>query len=114
MQYQILRLRDNLHSSIWLVPIICTVCAIVLSILLTNPKLHTYNNWIVEYIFYIDNDSAKSILSTIAGSVITITSVVFSITMLTLTLAISQLGPRLLPNFMRRGHTQWVLGIFIG
>ncbi len=52
-------------------------------------------------------------LAVIAGSMITIAGVVFSMTLVALSLASSQLGPRLLRNFMRDTTTQVVLGTFI-
>ena len=52
-------------------------------------------------------------LSTVAGSMMTITSVTFSITIVALQLASSQFGPRLLRNFMRDRGNQVALGTFI-
>ncbi len=47
-----------------------------------------------------------------AGATITVTGVVFSITIVALSLA-SQFGPRLLYNFMRDRGNQFVFGLFI-
>lgn len=58
-------------------------------------------------------DGARELLSTIAGSMITVTGVVFSITIVVLALASSQFGPRLLRTFLRDRGTQTVLGTFI-
>lgn len=58
-------------------------------------------------------EGARSILSTIAGSMITVAGVVFSITIVALTLASSQFGPRLLRNFVRDAINQVVLGTFV-
>jgi uncharacterized membrane protein len=58
-------------------------------------------------------EGASAVLGIIAGSMITIAGVVFSMTLVTLSLASSQLGPRLLRNFMRDTTTQVVLGTFI-
>jgi uncharacterized membrane protein len=44
---------------------------------------------------------------------ITMTSLVFSITMVVLTLAANQFGPRLIRNFMANLQTQIVLGTFV-
>jgi len=57
-------------------------------------------------------EGARAILSTIAGSMITVAGLTFSITMLTLQLASSQFGPRLLRSFMRDRGNQLVLGTF--
>jgi uncharacterized membrane protein len=58
-------------------------------------------------------EGASSLLGAIAGSMITIAGVVFSMTLVALSLASSQLGPRLLRNFMRDTTTQTVLGTFV-
>jgi uncharacterized membrane protein len=58
-------------------------------------------------------DGARALLSTVAGSMITVAGVVFSITIVALTLASGQFGPRLLENFMRDRGNQIVLGTFI-
>ena len=58
-------------------------------------------------------DGAKTLLSAVAGSVITVAGVVFSITIAALTQASSQFGPRLLRNFMRDTGNQAVLGTFV-
>lgn len=55
---------------------------------------------------------ARSILSTIAGSMITVAGVIFSITLVALTLTSSQFGPRILSNFMGDRINQFVLGTF--
>ena len=59
-------------------------------------------------------EGARLLLSTLAGSVITVAGVGFSITMVTLTQASTQFGPRLLRNFMRDTGNQVVLGTWVG
>ena len=59
-------------------------------------------------------DGARGLLSSIAGSMITVAGVTFSITIVALQLASSQLSPRVLRNFMRDRSSQVVLGAFIG
>ena len=53
------------------------------------------------------------ILSAIAGSMISVATTAFSITIVALQLASSQFGPRLLRNFMQDTGNQIVLGTFI-
>lgn len=59
-------------------------------------------------------EGARLLLSTLAGSVITVAGVGFSITMVTLTQASTQFGPRLLRSFMRDTGNQVVLGTWVG
>ena len=61
----------------------------------------------------IDEDGARTVLSTIAAGMFTVTSIVVSLTFLALTMMSSQLGPRLLVFFMRDRTTKVSLGIFI-
>jgi uncharacterized membrane protein len=58
-------------------------------------------------------DAARQILTSIAASVITVVGIVFSITIVTLTLASTQFGPRMLRNFIRDRGTQLTLGTFV-
>jgi uncharacterized membrane protein len=58
-------------------------------------------------------DAARQILTTIAAAVITVVTLVFSITIVTLTLASTQFGPRMLRNFIRDRITQFTLGSFV-
>ncbi|RYZ35956.1 MAG: DUF2254 domain-containing protein [Sphingobacteriales bacterium] len=68
----------------------------------------------MDWFIYSGNPAgARSILSTIAASMITIAGVAFSINLVTLTLASSQYGPRLLRNFIKDLGNQVVLGTFI-
>jgi len=58
-------------------------------------------------------EGASLLLGTVAGSMIAIAGTVFSMTLVALSLASSQLGPRLLRNFMRDTANQVVLGTFV-
>jgi uncharacterized membrane protein len=58
-------------------------------------------------------DGARSLLGTVAGSMVTVAATAFSITIVALQLAASNFGPRLLRNFMQDTGNQVVLGTFI-
>ena len=58
-------------------------------------------------------DAARQVLIAIAAAVITVVGVVFSITILALTLASQQFGPRMMRNFVRDVGNQVTLGIFV-
>ncbi len=106
---------ENLRTSFWFIPTLMAVffgglafvtIAIDERVPITfAPPFNRLNPGRIE--------SVREILSTIVGSIITVMSVVFSITIVTLTLAASQFGPRLMRNFMRDRGNQTVLGIFI-
>ena len=67
--------------------------------------------WI--HIFHGGADSALTLLSTVAGSMMTVAVTAFSVTLVALTLASQQFGPRVLRNFMVDRSYQFVLGTFI-
>lgn len=58
-------------------------------------------------------DSARSLLSTISTSMLSLTALVFSITIVVLQLASSQFSPRALPTFLRDRQNQVTLGVFL-
>lgn len=59
-------------------------------------------------------DSARALLSAIASSTLTLTALVFSITIVVLQLTSSQFSPRVLRTFLRDHLSQVTLGIFLG
>jgi uncharacterized membrane protein len=61
-----------------------------------------------------DPQIAQIMLAAIAGSIMTVVSIVFAILLMTLTLASMQFSPRILVSFVRDRVTQWTLGVFLG
>lgn len=61
-----------------------------------------------------DADAARGILSTIAGSLITVAGLAFSLTIVILTLVSSQFTPRALPRLLADRLNQIVAGSFVG
>jgi len=57
--------------------------------------------------------SGRDVLIAIAAAIITVVGVVFSITILALTLASQQFGPRMMRNFVRDVGNQVTLGVFV-
>ena len=72
--------------------------------------------WVPSFLFpsQADPQVAQIILATIAGSIMTVVSIVFAILLMTLTLASMQFSPRILLSFVQDRVTQWTLGIFLG
>ena len=59
-------------------------------------------------------ESARSVLSTVAGATITVAGIVFSVTVLTVQLTSSQFSPRILRSFFRDRFQQSVMGFLVG
>lgn len=105
---------DLLSSSLWFVPSAMTVLAVVVAaavIAADRSLTQIPEGWF--FLYSGGAEGARSVLSTIAGSMITVAGVAFSATMVALSFASSELGPRLLRNFMRDRGNQIVLGTFI-
>lgn len=64
--------------------------------------------------FAVGPDAARQILSAIAGSLITVAGLAFSITIVSLQLVSTQYSPRALRNFLRDRLNQIVAGVFLG
>jgi uncharacterized membrane protein len=115
MQPRLLKFWDEVRASYWFIPLLMTIAAIVLAAVTTALDKTYGHDWLEAVPWLIENrpDGARQILSTIAGSMITVAGVVFSITVVAVVHASAQLGPRLLTNFMRDRGNQITLGTFI-
>lgn len=104
-----------MRSSFWFIPTLMVFVAITLSIGLVGIDRALKSDYIsfFGFLYSVSPEGARSILSTIAASMITVAGVTFSITIVVLSLASSQFGPRLLRNFMQDRTIQFVLGTFV-
>ncbi len=107
---------EDLRTSFWFIPTVMVLGSILLSFATIQlDKATPAKNWVATFgwTFTRGPEGSRAVLSTVAGSMMTIASVTFSITVVALQLASSQFGPRLLRNFMRdKGH-QVSIGTFI-
>ena len=106
---------NELRSTFWFVPVLIIAAAIslALGLLFLDSQTEVSQEGIGRYLLTGSADSARSILTTISGAMIGIAGTVFSITLVALTLASSQFGPRLIKNFMYDRINQVVLGSYI-
>ncbi|MCS7469958.1 DUF2254 domain-containing protein [Stieleria sp. ICT_E10.1] len=105
----------HVRDSYWFVPSLMAVGAIVLSFVTTAIDSHFGAGWLEEVSWLYANKpaGARAVLSSVAGSMITVAGVTFSMTILSISYTTSQVGPRLLKNFMRDTGNQFTLGVFI-
>jgi uncharacterized membrane protein len=115
MKINIIKLWDDLRTSFWFIPMLMAAAAIGLSFAMVSLDRMVGSEWLYSqpWAFAGGAEGATATLSTIASSMITIAGLVFSMTLVALTLASSQLGPRLLRNFMNDKTNQVVLGTFV-
>ncbi len=114
MKNRLAAIRDQLRSSYWFIPTVLAVLAVLLSILTIqlDETIDTRQGWVVGLIYVESPEGARAVLSTVSSSMITVAGVVFSLTMVVLSLSSQQYGPLVLGQFMRDRGSQFVLGIF--
>lgn len=100
----------RLWSPFWAVPLAISVAAFVLGLVM--PVLDLALAEYLPFVFQGGPEGARSMLSTIASAMISVTGVVFSITIVVLQLASSQFTPRVLGSFLDSRVTQTTLGVF--
>jgi len=108
--------RDEaLRTNLWLIPAIESLAAVALFAATVSLDEAAYHgalrlpSWVISG----SPDAARQILSSLAGAIITVVGVVFSIVIVTLTLASQQFGPRMLRTFIRDRGAQVTLGTFV-
>lgn len=105
----------GLQSTLWFIPAIMTFVATGLAfglLYLDQGVLagHEIKRW---WLFEGGAEGARGVLSTIAGTMITVATTAFSITIVALQLASTQFSPRILKSFTSDRGNQLVLGMFI-
>ncbi|HSM82201.1 MAG TPA: DUF2254 domain-containing protein [Nodosilinea sp.] len=106
---------DSLNASFWFVPSLMVGLAIGLSFFTIGLDHRLESNLLTEvsWVYSLGPSGSRAVLSAIAGSMVSVATTAFSITIVALQLASSQFGPRLLRNFMQDTGNQVVLGTFI-
>ncbi len=107
--------REALRTNLWLVPSLEILAAVALyaGTHVVDKAAYDGSLTLPSWIVFGSADAARQILTALAAAVITVVGIVFSITIVTLTLASTQFGPRMLRNFIRDRGTQFTLGTFV-
>ena len=107
--------REALRINLWVVPSIEVIAAVALYVATHALDKAAYDGSVTlpSWMIFGTADAARQILTTLAAAVITVVGIVFSITIVTLTLASTQFGPRMLRNFIRDRGTQFTLDTFV-
>ncbi|WP_028812509.1 DUF2254 domain-containing protein [Streptomyces flavidovirens] len=109
-------MRDMVRAQLWPLPTLGVVLAVTAGVGL--PRLdarihHDIPPWLTDYLFGGSADAASTVLEAIAGSLISVTALTFSLTVVTLQLASSQFSPRLLRTFTADRYVQTTLALFL-
>ncbi len=108
-------LSEQVRNSYWFVPSLMAIGSIILSLVTTSIDSRIGADWMndIDWLNANQPAGARAVLSTVAGSMITVAGVTFSMTILSISSATTQVGPRLLNNFMADKANQFTLGVFI-
>lgn len=109
-------LRESLRSQLWPVPMLTVVLAVALGQFvpfLDDQLDDSLPPVLTGVLFGGGPEAARSLLETISSSMITVTSLTFSLTVVTLQLASSQFSPRLLRTFASDSFIHNTLALFL-
>src|SRR5918993_1484610 len=109
---RLLALWEAVRTSYWLVPGLMTGAAVALAFAMVQlDQAAQAGGWLPHAWFFVSgNEEARAVLSTIASSMITVTALVFSLTIVALALASQQYGPCLLRGFRSDPAMKLALG----
>ena len=115
MRARLLRFANQLRESYWFVPTVMAVAALLLAAGMVWLDSHHATDWMdrLPWLYAARPDGARSLLSSIGGSMIGVAGTTFSVTIAAVVYASGQYGPRLLSNFMSDRGNQVTLGTFI-
>ncbi|MDF3038832.1 MAG: Protein of unknown function rane [Thermomicrobiales bacterium] len=105
----------RLQNSLWFLPALITAISILLAFASLNVdrRFQLQDGPVSMLVFSGGVEGARGVLSAIAGTMMTVTALVFSITIVALQVAASQLTPRALRSIMADRGNQVVLGFFV-
>jgi uncharacterized membrane protein len=106
-------IRDWVGGALWVLPTLSVVVFLVAGAVLSQVEVGE-DSPLGALAFQGTAEDARSLLVVVSSTMITVTGLVFAVTIVALQIASGQYSPRLLRNFMRDRGTQLVLSIFVG
>ncbi len=106
---------SDLRASLWFVPGVMIIVSIALALGLIELDSQLEAEWLADYprLFGLGIDGSRGMLTAIAGSMLTVAALAFSLTLSAVSQASAQFTPRIFRNFMRDRANQFVLGYFV-
>jgi uncharacterized membrane protein len=106
-------LWDYLAGALWVLPALSVAVFLLAGAALSRVEVDEGSPF-ASLAFQGTAEDARSLLIVVSSTMITVTGLVFALTIVALQIASGQYSPRLLRNFMRDRGTQLVLSIFVG
>ncbi|MDQ4065382.1 MAG: DUF2254 domain-containing protein [Actinomycetota bacterium] len=104
---------ERLRESLWFVPGLMVLGAGAVAAALAPRSGAAPDLPLIHFLLPSTVDGARAVLQVVAASVVTVTSVVFSLTVVALQITAGNYSPRVLRTFLRDMGTQFVLGTFL-
>lgn len=114
---KILHFYSKIIGSIAFYPALITIGFSVFAVVMLQVENYGISEYIgknVQYIIVNNKDTARTIMSTIIGGIMSLMVFSFSMVMLLLNQASSNFSPRVLPSLIANKKHQFVLGVFLG
>jgi len=106
------RILMHLRGSMWFVPVLCVLVGAAISFAtITLDRVFDYDAVPQDVVG--DPAAATSILSTVAVSMVSLTTLVLTITMVVVQLAMGQFSPRIVQRILRDKPSQFAIGLFV-
>ncbi|MCE9625847.1 MAG: DUF2254 domain-containing protein [Deltaproteobacteria bacterium] len=105
---------NKIREGFWFIPSVLILFFFLLGNFMVELDGHAqaWSTAHLGYIFRGNPEWAKSMLTTMAATMGAAVALIISVTIVTLTLASQQFGPRLLRNFLRDSTTKFIMGMF--
>ncbi len=111
MLVRIRQLRDKIRSSLFWVPLLFVIGAVVLAELMLQVD---QNIGVIPSRLSATVDSARSVLAVVASATFAFAGIAFSVSLLLISLASSQYSPRVVHGLFRDPFNKRVMGVVIG
>ena len=102
---------DRLRSSLFFVPMLCVILGVLVgeAMLVVDELVTGIDPRLTATV-----DSARTVLTTVAGATLTFAGIAFSVSLLLISLASSQYSPRVIHGMFRDPFNKRVMGLVIG
>ncbi len=112
---RVFKILRDVKASYWFVPSLLIITSMILASMTEwiDHRFDLLSFASVTHLIDIQPEAARALLSVMAQSIIGVTGVMFSMTLVAVSFASGNFGPRLIDNFMRDHGNQWSLGFLI-
>lgn len=108
-------LYDKLNASLWFIPSLMVIASVILMMITYQIDVNATDAQLKSLpgFNFASSEGARQLLAVLIGAMITVIGIVFSVTLVSLTVASTQYGPYILRTYMKDRTDQMSLGILI-